>query len=144
MNAPTRRVRVPALLSTLLLAFLLSAAARADDAAVATIKVSSATSGSSLGGRLVQGVMSFRDRDYLLTLRGVAESVTSVGSVRGLLRPRDIEGVFEPTAQGLRNSSGVTIAFDPPLPLEAGKLEIEVSNRIHPKVSGGHRESGVE
>ena len=144
MNAPIR-ARVPSLASTLLLlVLLLSAAAHADDAPVATIKVSSATSGSSLGGRLVQGVMSFRDHDYLLTLRGVAESVTSVGSVRGLLRPRDIEGVFVPTDQGLRNTSGITIAFDPPLRLEAGRLEIEVSSRMHPKVSGGHRESGVE
>ena len=121
-----------------------SLAAAADDTAVATIKVTSATAGSSLSGRLVEGVMSFRGHDYLLTLRGLAKSVTSVGSVRGLLRARDIEGVFVPTDQGLRNGSGVTIAFDPPLSLEANRLEIEVSSRRSPKVSGGHRESGVE
>jgi hypothetical protein len=88
--------------------------------------------------------MSFRGSDYLLTLRGVTESTNTVGSVRGLKRPRDIEGVFEPSDQGLRNASGVTIRFDPPLSLGAGGLEIEVSSRRTPKVSGGHRESGVE
>ena len=143
MHGPIRRA-ASSLAGTLLLAALLCAVARADDAPVATIKVSSATSGSSLGGRLVQGVMSFRGQDYLLTLRGVAESVTTVGSVRGLLRPRDIEGIFEPSDRGLRNTAGVTVAFDPPLRLEAGRLEIEVSSGVRPKVSGGHRESGVE
>jgi hypothetical protein len=130
--------------ATVLLALLLSVSARADEAPVATIVVSSAPSGSSLGGRLVEGVMRFRDHDYLLTLRGVAESARTVGSVRGLLRPRDIEGVFESSDQGLRNASGVTIRFDPPLSLEAGRLEIELSSRFNPKNSGGQRGSGVE
>jgi hypothetical protein len=87
--------------------------------------------------------MSFRDRKYLLTLRGVAGPARTVGSVRGLLRPRDIEGVFEPADQGLRNASGVTIRFDPPLSLAAGRLEIELLNRRYPKASGGSRD-GVE
>jgi hypothetical protein len=130
--------------AAVLLALLLTASARAEEAPVATIAVSSATSGSSLGGRLVEGVMSFRGHDYRLTLRGVAESARTVGSVRGLLRPRDIEGVFEPSDQGLRNASGVSIRFDPPLSLEAGRLEIELSSRFHPKNSGGQPGSGVE
>lgn len=130
--------------SITLLALLLPASARSDDAPVATITVTSATAGSSLGGRLVEGVMRFRDRDYLLTLHGVATSVTTRGSVVGLQRARDIEGVFRPTGQELKNTSGVTIRFDPPLSFEANRLEIEISGSMQPKVSRGHRESGVE
>ncbi len=130
--------------STVLLALLLTFCAGPRDAPVATIKVSSATSGSNLGGRLVEGLMSFRGNEYILTLRGVAESAHSVGSVRGLLRARAIEGVYEPTDQGLRNAAGVTIRFDPPLVLGQNKLEIELMSRRSPKVSTGHRESGVE
>ncbi len=144
MKLDIRRGRASLFGLTLLLALLLTARVSADEVVVATIQVSSATSGSSLGGRLVEGVMSFRGHDYLLTLRGVSESASTKGSVRGLLRPRDIEGVFEPSDQGLRNDSGVTIRFDPPLSLEAGRLEIEVSSRRSPKVSVGQPESGVE
>lgn len=140
MRLDIRRGRASLLGPTILFALLLTAPVSADEAAVATIQVSSATS----GGRLVEGVMSFRGHEYLLTLRGVAESASTKGSVRGLLRPRDIEGVFEPSDQGLRNDSGVTIRFDPPLSLEAGRLEIEVSSRRSPKVSRGQPESGVE
>jgi len=123
-----------------LLAVLLTASARADEAPVATIAVSSGTAGSSLSGDLVEGVMTFRGSTYLLALRGVADSAKNVGSVRGLLRPRDIEGVFELSDQGLRNTSGVTIRFDPPLSLRAGRLEIEILNQRYPKASGGHFE----
>jgi hypothetical protein len=115
-----------------------------DPAPVATIKVSSATSGSSLSGRLVEGRMRFRSADYLLALRGLAQSANSTGSVWGLERARDIEGHFEPSDQGLRNSAGVTIRFDPPLVLEKDRLEVELLNRQTPKISGGHHESGVE
>ena len=130
--------------SAVLLALLLAAPARADEEPVARITVSSATSGSSLGGRLVEGVMSYRGQDHLLTLRGVAKSVGTVGSVRGLLRPRDIEGTFRPSDGSLRNASGVTIRFDPPLSLEAGTLEIELSRQISPKSSGGQTGAGIE
>jgi len=129
--------------SAVLLALVLPAPAHADEAPVATIAVSSSTSGSSLSGNLVEGVMTFRDSEYLLTLRGVAQPAKTVGAVRRLVRARDIEGVFEPSDQGLRNAAGVTIHFDPPLSLEAGRLEIELLNRKYPKVSGGHR-NGVE
>jgi len=129
--------------SAALLAFLVTARTRADEQPVARIAVTSATSGSSLSGNLVEGVMSFRDREYLLALRGVTEPAKTVGSVRGLLRARDIEGVFQPSDQGLRNTSGVTIRFDPPLALGAGGLEIQLLNRKYPKVSGGHSD-GVE
>jgi len=88
--------------------------------------------------------MSFRGQDYLLTLRGVAESVNTVGSVGGLLRPRDIEGAFKPSDGGLRKASGVTIRFDSPLPLVAGRLEIEVSRQMSPKSSGGQPGAGIE
>ena len=134
----------PALATAMCLALLLATPTRADDAPAATIQVAAATAGSSLGGRLVQGVMMFEGREYLLTLRGVEGPGQTKGSVPKLLRARDIEGIYQPTDQGLRNASGVTIRFDPPLTLSAGKLEIELLNRIQPKVSGGHRESGVE
>ena len=138
------RGRVRFLASVAVLALLLPASARSDEAPVATITVTSATAGSSLGGRLVEGVMRFRDRDYLLTLHGVATSVTTRGSVVGLLRARDIEGTFRPADRALKNASGVAIRFDPPLSLEADRLEIEISGGMQPKVSRGHRDSGVE
>lgn len=130
--------------TTALFALVLALPGRAEEAPVATIAVSTATAGSTLGERFVEGVMSFRGHDYLLTLRGVAAPASSVGSVFGLRRPGDIEGPFESTDQGLRNASGVTIRFDPPLSLAEGGLAIELSSRRNPKVSGGHRESGVE
>src|SRR5262245_15281231 len=150
----TRRSRVKARVcrdrgrlgaSAVLLALVLTAPApaRADDAPAATIAVSPATSGSSVGGSLVEGVMRFRGREDRLALRGIAEQATTVGAVRGLLRARDIEGVFEPSDQGLRNTSGVTVRFDPALSLAAGRLEIELLNRRYPKVSGGGRD-GIE
>jgi hypothetical protein len=132
------------LLHALLVLVLLAGPGRAEEDVVATIEVSSATAGSSLSGRLVQGRMRFRDADYLLTLRGLAQSASSTGRVWGLVRARDIEGHFQPSDRGLRNSAGVTIRFDPPLALEKDRLEIELSNRRTPKISGGHRESGVE
>ena len=119
--------------------------ALAADEPVATISVSSGTAGSSLGGRLVQGVMRFQGHDYLLTLRGIDTATMSKGSVRGMLRPRDIEGIYVPSDQGLRNVSGVTLRFEPALSLGSeNKLEIELSRRIQPKVTEGNRESGVE
>ena len=130
--------------SAFLLALLLGVSARADEAPVARIRVSSAPAGSSLGGRLVEGVMSFRGDDFLLTLRGIAKAADTVGFVRGLLRPRDIEGVFVPSDGGLRNANGVTVRFDPPLSLEAGRLEIELSRQLSPKSSGGQPGAAVE
>jgi hypothetical protein len=127
----------PAAASALVFLLLLSLAARAEDTPAATIKVSAAPAGGSLGGQLVRGVMSWRGRDYLLTLKGVEVPVTSVGSIRGLVRPRDIEGVFKPSEDGLRNTSDVTVVFDPPLSLEAGRLEISVLSAVQPKVSTG-------
>ena len=133
-----------AFLHPLLLLALLGAPARAEEAVVATIKVSSATAGSSLSGRLVEGRMHFRDADYLLALRGLAQSANSTGTVLGLVRARDIEGHYQASDQGFQNSAGVRIRFDPPLVLDKDKLEIELLNRKTPKISGGHRESGVE
>lgn len=133
------------LLAGTLLALLLAACAHVDDAPVATIKISTATAGSSLGGRLVEGVMSYRGYDYLLTLRGVEQSARSVGSVHGLVKSRDIAGTYKPSDDGgLHNAAGVTILFDPPIVVEANGLEIELMLRRNPKVSTGNRESGVE
>src|SRR5262245_3875983 len=108
-----------------------------DPAPVATIKVSSATAGSGLSGRLVEGRMRFRDADYLLALRGLAQSANSIGSVWGLERSRNIEGHYQASDQGFRNSAGVTIRFDPPLVLEKDRLEIELLSRRTPKASQG-------
>jgi hypothetical protein len=121
----------------------LASPARADEAPDATIKVASATAGSSLGN-LVQGVMTFQGDDYILILRGVAGPAKSTGSVPRLLRARDIEGVYKPSGEELRSESGVAIRFDPPLPLAEHPLEIEIQNRVSPKVSGGEPGSGVE
>ena len=90
-----------------------------------------------LSGRLVEGRMRFRDADYLLALRGLAQSANSTGTVWGLHRTRDIEGHYQASDQGFRNSAGVTIRFDPPLVLEKDRLEIELLSRRTPKASQG-------
>jgi hypothetical protein len=117
--------------------------AHGDDDPAATIAVSSTSSGI---GQLVEGRMSFRGSAYMLTLRGLAEPVRAEGTVDQLLRAQDISGVFRPIdSQGvLRNASGVTVHFEPPLKLAANQLEIELSGRKTPKISQGHREGGVE
>jgi hypothetical protein len=153
LRAPTRmllrgvlqRRSLPLAAAIFSVALLASAPAGSKDPApVATIEVTSATAGSSLSGRLVEGRMHFRDADYLLALRGLAQSANSIGSVWGLVRARDIEGHYQPSDQGFRNSAGVTIRFDPPLVLEKDRLEIEVTSRKTPKISDGSRGSGVE
>ncbi|HXX48899.1 MAG TPA: hypothetical protein VEN47_11750 [Myxococcota bacterium] len=114
------------------------------DAPTATIRVSTATAGSSLG-HLVEGVLTFRDRDYLLKLHGVTGPTQSSGSVYGLTRPRDIEGYFKPFGDGLRNSQGVMLRFDPPLPLGPDGLEVEVAGGLQQKgISRGAPGAGVE
>jgi hypothetical protein len=125
------------------LALFATAPTGAADAPSATIAVSAATAGSGLS-RLVQGTMQFRDQKYLLTLHGVTGPVRAQGEVYGLTRPRDIEGVFKPSGGVLRNSSGVSVRFDPPLALVQDKLEIELSAALEPKVSRGHRQTGVD
>ena len=117
---------------------------RADDPTVATITVTSATAGSHLGGKLVEGVLRFRDQKILLTLRGVAESINTRGTVLGVKRPRDIEGTYEPSGDALRSKNGVTIRFDPPLKLVANKLEIEATAGIQPKNPPAQPGAGVE
>lgn len=81
--------------------------------------------------------MDFRGSKYLLTLHGTSGPVSSVGLVFGLQRARDIVGPYTPAADGLRNLSGVTIRFDPPLTIREGTLQIELASRIYPKVSTG-------
>jgi hypothetical protein len=126
------------------LAFLFSAALAHGEPPPATIRVSSAPSGSSLEGSLVQGVMTLRGDDYIVALRGVATPVSSVGTVRDIVRPRDVEGAYSRHDDELRSASGVRLRFDPPLELPEGRLEVEVLSRRIPKVSSGHRESGVD
>jgi len=105
----------------------------------ATIKVSSSTMGSTLGLTLVEGVMRYRGKVYLLTLRGAQPSIGSTGKVYGLGQPRDIEGAYEPADGGLRSQRGVRIVFDPPLDLPGGQLQVDLSSRVYPKASTGQR-----
>jgi hypothetical protein len=121
----------------ILLASLLASGARGDESPVATVAVSASLSDSYLEERLVEGVMQFRGSKYLLTLHGVSGSASSVGSVFGLRRPRDIVGPYTPTADGMRNESGVTIRFEPPLETRDRTLRIELSSRVYPKASTG-------
>ena len=81
--------------------------------------------------------MDFRGQKYLLTLQGISGPASSVASVFGLRRARDIAGPYTATANGFRNPSGVTIRFDPPVKIGAGALRIDLASRIYPKVSTG-------
>ncbi len=81
--------------------------------------------------------MRFRGSKYLLTLHGISGSASSVGSVFGLRRPRDIVGPYTSTADGMQNESGVTIRFEPPLETRGRTLRIELSSRVYPKASTG-------
>jgi hypothetical protein len=129
-----RRISIGA---AILAAALLAGGVHAEESAVAKIAVSASPAASSLGERLVEGVMDFRGRKYLLTLQGISGPASSVASVFGLRRARDIVGPYTPAANGFRNPSGVTIRFDPPLAIREGPLQIELASRIYPKVSTG-------
>lgn len=134
--------RTGAAVTVLMLVGLLAAAAGGEDPqVVAKIAVSSSPAGSTLGLHLVEGVMTFRGRTYLLTLRGTAGAASAVGSVSNLVRARDIEGVYRLADGELRNEAGVRLRFDPPPALQAGQLQIEIASRIYPKVSTGQGNS---
>jgi hypothetical protein len=121
----------------ILLASIVAGVARGKESPVATVTVSASLADSYLEERLVEGVLQFRGSKYLLTLQGVSGSVSSVGSVFGLRRPRDIVGPYTSTADGMRNESGVTIRFEPPLETRGRTLHIELSSRVYPKSSTG-------
>jgi hypothetical protein len=121
----------------ILAASLLAGGARGGESAVAKIAVSASPAASYFGEELIEGVMEFRGTKYLLVLHGPSGAVSSVGSVFGLRRARDIAGPYTPAADGLRNPAGVTIRFDPPLEIHGGPLHIELASRIYPKVSTG-------
>ena len=124
-------------------ALVLALHAHGDDTPAATIDVTTARSGF---GELVEGQMELRGNEYVLTLRGIDGPARTQGTIDHLPRPQDISGVYRPvgTDGSLRNGSGVTIQFDPPLKLEGDRLEIELTSRRTPKISQGHREGGVE
>ena len=136
-----RRGTVAAL--AILLASIVAGVARGKESPVATVAVSASLADSYLEERVVEGVLQFRGSKYLLTLHGVSGSASSVGSVFGLRRPRDIIGPYTSTADGMRNESGVTIRFEPPLETRGGILRIELSSRVYPKASTGQG-GGVE
>src|SRR5262245_32949765 len=129
--------RLASVALAILVASILAAGARAEDSAVAKIAVSTSPAASYFGEELIEGVMDFRGRKYLLTLKGPSGAVSSVGSVFGLRRARDIVGLYTPVADGLRNPAGVTIRFDPPLVIRDGPLHIQLASLIYPKVSTG-------
>jgi hypothetical protein len=105
----------------------------------ATLTVSASTATSGLGLTLVEGVLRHRDKVYLLTLRGAPPAARLTGQVYGLRQPRDIEGDYTRGPEGLRNERGVTLVFDPPLALQGGRLQVDLSARIYPKASTGQR-----
>jgi uncharacterized protein (DUF58 family) len=121
----------------LLAASITARAALAEEFPVARIAVSASPPASYFGERIVEGVMEFRGRKYLLTFHGVGGSAASVGSVFGLRRPQDVVGPYTSTAKGWGNESGVTIRFDPPLEIRDGSLRIRLASRIYPKSSTG-------
>jgi hypothetical protein len=121
----------------ILIASIVAAGATAQESAVAKITISASPSGWYFGERPVEGVMDFQGRKYLLTLQGISGPASSVASVFGLRRARDIEGPYTQAAEGLRNRSGVSIRFDPPLSIGEGPLKISIASRLYPKVSTG-------
>jgi hypothetical protein len=123
--------------AALVFAWLMTGGAQGGESPVATVIVSASLSDSNIEERLVEGVMQFRGRKYLLTLHGISGSASSVGSVFGLRRARDIEGPYTSIADGMRNESGVTIRFEPPLETGGRTLRIELSSRVYPKASTG-------
>jgi hypothetical protein len=120
-----------------LIASLLTPGANAQGSAVAKIAISASPTGTYFGERPVEGVMDFRGSKYLLTLQGISGSASSIASVFGLRRARDIEGPYTQTADGLHNPSGVRIRFDPPVSIGEGPLKISLASRLYPKVSTG-------
>ncbi len=111
----------------------------ADQAPDATILVSSSAASSALGLTLVEATLRYRDKVYLLTLRGAHPAGDTTGKVYGLGQPRNIEGVYTAADGGVRNERGVTIVFVPPLDLSGGRLQIDLSSRVYPKASTGQR-----
>ena len=122
--------------AAIVLASVLAGGAYGEDA-IAKIAVSSSPAASYFGEELIEGVMHFRGRKYLLVLHGPSGALSSVGSVFGLRRARDIEGPYTSAPDGLRNPAGVTIRFDPPLVIRDGPLKIDLASKIYPKVSTG-------
>lgn len=116
---------------------MLTGGVHGDESAAAKITISASPAASYFGERPVEGVMEFRGHKYLLTLRGISGPASSLASVFGLRRARDIVGPYTAAADGWRNSAGVTVRFDPPLAVREGSLRIELASRIYPKVSIG-------
>ena len=114
-----------------------AAGVRAAESPADKMKVSASPAAALYGGNLVEGVMDFHGRGYLVILQGVSGAPSSVGLVFGLQRLREIDGPYKPTEDGWRNSFGVTIRFEPPLAIPSETLRINVASQIYPKVSTG-------
>jgi hypothetical protein len=107
----------------------------------ATIAVSSSAAASALGLTLVEGVLRYRDKVYLLTLRGARPTAGSTGTVYGLEEVHHVEGSYTWVDNELRNQRGVTIVFDPPLDLPGGQLQAASctsmsTNRMNRRAAG--------
>ena len=136
-----RRMRTFALAALVATAALGTPAGHGEQARTpeATIVVSSSPVASALGFTSVEGTLRYRDKVYQLTLRGAQPATGSTGKVYDLGPVRSIEGYYTPRDDGLRNDRGVTIVFEPPLDLQSGQLQIDLSSRRYPKGSTGQR-----
>jgi len=143
-QGPSERSNLMARIAVALLVLvglLATPASGGDLPVVAKITVSSSPAASTLGLRLVEGVLTFRGRKYLLTLGGTTAATSAVGTVSNLSRARDIEGIYRFVDGELHNEAGVRLRFDPPLPLRGGELQVDIASRIYPKVSTGQGNS---
>ena len=109
----------------------------AAESPVAKMTVSASPAAAAFRTDLVEGVMELHGRRFLLILDGVSGDPSSVGSVFGLERMREIVGPYKPVEGGWRNSFGVTVRFEPPLVVPGGTLRINIASQIYPKVSTG-------
>ena len=114
-----------------------AAGVRAAESPDAKIAVSASPAAAAFRTSLVEGLMEFHGRRFLLILQGVSGAPSSVGLVFGLQRLREIVGPYKPTAEGWRNSFGIIIRFEPPLVIPSETLGIKIASQIYPKVSTG-------
>jgi hypothetical protein len=89
---------------TAILAAGLASTARAD---VGTVRISFIKAGWVIGGAVGSGTLTFRGRNYPLTIGGMSWGLTFGGSqtylrgrVRNIFRPQDIEGVYGAAGAG--------------------------------------------
>jgi lipid-binding SYLF domain-containing protein len=95
----------------------LSSTARADEG---TVRISFIKAGWVIGGTIGQGTLTFRGRNYPLTIGGLSYGLTFGGSqtnlrgrVSNIFRPSDIEGVYGAAGAGgtiIRGPQAIVLA----------------------------------